>query len=162
MWLLECCYHLALLLSLVLRMTWRRKRAQNVWNSEAAERERSQKRARTESHSLAPVIGNIAAGQKMRRKKKRKGQKKNKCVVLFRNSTRKQNDDSTGSNLSFSISSQQLPIESSARYLGMMLHCHGHRNSHFDFILPKVRYAVNRICRIIHPQRAASDSFCHL
>ena len=75
---------------------------------------------------------------------------KKSCVVLFRNSTRKQNDDSTVSNLSFSISGQQLPIESSARYLGVMLHCHGHWNSHFDFILPKVRYAVNRICRIIH------------
>ena len=62
---------------------------------------------------------------------------KKSCVVLFRNSTRKQNEDSTFSNFSFSISGQQLPIQSSARYRGVMLHSHGHWNNHFDFISPK-------------------------
>ena len=56
--------------------------------------------------------------------------------------------------INFILSRQQLPVQTSARYLGVVFDQHGHWDSHFDSILPKVRYAVHRICRIIrrdHP-----------
>jgi hypothetical protein len=75
---------------------------------------------------------------------------KKSCVVLFgaksRSST--QYNDLT-SELVFQLCNQSLPQRRSFCYLGVVFQEDGKWHEHFDKLLVKVRYAINRICRII-------------
>jgi hypothetical protein len=51
--------------------------------------------------------------------------------------------------ITFNLCQQQLPTKEQFSYLGVVFHAHGRWNAHFDKVLPKVRYAVRCICKII-------------
>ena len=67
------------------------------------------------------------------------------CVVKFTSSR----TDSASAPLSLKLCNQQLPQKSSFRYLGVVFDAHGDWIRHFQHVLPRVRFATNRICRII-------------
>ena len=53
------------------------------------------------------------------------------------------------SRIHFTLSDQELPVQNSVHFLVITFEQNGRWDDHFDSILPKVRYEVHRICRII-------------
>ena len=73
---------------------------------------------------------------------------KKSCIVFFQTKQRATNKSSPH-HPDFFLCKEKLPQQEKFRYLGIIFHKNGRWNDHFNYILPKVRYATLRICRII-------------
>jgi hypothetical protein len=90
---------------------------------------------------------------------------KKSCIVFF------EKQHTSSSTLSstlqqhpkFLFCNECLPERDSARYLGVIFHKHMKWSYHLDHILPKVRYAVHRICNIIRKDQPPTlPAICEL